>query len=424
MRQALTDLYLKVVQPPEAGRVEIADLRCTGLAFRVTSNGARSWSFRFRDPRSGNPVRATLGSYPDIGLADAREAADALRRQVARGINPVEAERLEREEAKSKTFQALAERYLVEHSRRRKRPRSIEDDERNLRLHILPQWGLRPFDSIARRDVIALTEGLVTAGKPVQANRVQALISSIFSFAIDADLVAANPASRLRKRGVETKRTRVLSDDEIRLFWARAVLRPVSRAVGQALRLALLTGMRAGEVAGLARAEIEFLDDSERAAVTLPAERVKNGRAHHVPLAPLAVETLRDALALASEGSKHVFAPWGDPIKGHVLGVAMARMAAALPDELGADTWRADRPTPHDLRRTCATRLAGLGVPGEDVSAVLNHVRADVTGKHYDQYSRAREKRAALNAWAVELASILGWTQDCKVVSINKGRAQ
>jgi integrase len=68
---------------------------------------------------------------------------------------------------------------------------------------------------------------------------------------------------------------------------------PVSRAVGLALRLALLTGMRAGEVAGLARAEIENLDDPERAAITIPAARVKNGRAHLVALAPLAVETLR-----------------------------------------------------------------------------------------------------------------------------------
>jgi hypothetical protein len=98
---------------------------------------------------------------------------------------------------------------MTQHARRRKKPKSVEEDERNLRLHILPKWGQRPFDSIARRDVIALAEGLVTARKPVQANRVQALVSSIYSFAIDADLMTANPVSRLRKRGVETQRTRV-----------------------------------------------------------------------------------------------------------------------------------------------------------------------------------------------------------------------
>jgi integrase len=423
MQQALTDYYVKSVQPPVTGRVEIADMRCSGLALRVTAAGARSWCFRFRDPQSGRTTRATLGPYPALGLADARAAADVLRKKVVRGINPVQARRREREEAEGRTFEALSERYMTEHARRRKKPKSVEEDARNLRLHVLPAWADRPFDSIARRDVIEICERLVVAGKPVQANRVQALISSIYSFAIDADLVTANPASRLRKRGAETKRTRVLSDDELRLFWARAVLPPVSCAVGLALRLALLTGMRAGEVAGLARSEIESLDDPERAAVMLPVERVKNGRAHLVPLSPLAVETLREALALAG-GGEYVFVPRGDAIKGHVLGVAMARMAAALPDEPGADTWLVNRPTPHDLRRTCATRLAALGVPGEDVSAVLNHARADITGRHYDHYARAREKRAALNAWAAALTCILEPGQGGEVVPICKGRAR
>lgn len=420
MREALTDQFLKSVRPPATGRVEVADLRCTGLAFRVTSNGARSWSFRFRDHQSGNPVRATLGSYPDLSLADAREMADALRKQVVRGINPIKAERREREEAKTKTFAALAERYLTEHARRRKKPKSVEEDERNLHLHILPQWGARPYESIARRDLIALLEGMVTAGIPIQANRVQSLISSIYSFALDADLVTANPAARLRKRGVETKKTRVLSDDELRLFWRCIVESPVSRHVGLALRLMLLTGMRGGEVAGLARREIESLDDPLRAAILLPGERVKNGRAHYLPLSPLAADALREAVAL-SPNTGHVFAPRGDPIKGHVLGVAMGRLATAVPDAPGADTWRADPPTPHDLRRTCATRLASLGIPREDVSAVLNHARQDVTGKHYDQYARTRERRIALNSWSAALAHILDPGQGGQVVPIRKG---
>ena len=64
-------------------------------------------------------------------------------------------------------------------------------------------------------------------------------------------------------------------------------------------------------------------------------------------------------------------------------------------------------PTPRDLRRTCATRLAAAGVPAEDVRAVLNHARADVTGKHYDLYDRAKEKRVALTRWAQIVVGIL-----------------
>lgn len=416
MRQLLTSTYVESVKPPAAGRIEVADLRCSGLAFRVTAAGARSWCYRFRDPTTGRTTRATLGKFPAMTLAKARVKAEALRREVQAGNNPVTAKRQARAEADSKTFAALAERYLNEHARRRKRPKSVEEDERNLRLHVLPAWGKLAFESIARREVIALAEGLVTAGKPVLANRVQALVSSIFSFAIDADLMQANPASRLRKRGVETRKTRVLSDDEIRLFWARCVLPPVSRPVGLALRLCLLTGLRASEAAGVRRPEIDNLDDPERAALTIRADRTKNGRAHHVPLAPLAAETVRDLMAITD----------GEPAcEGNALGVAMRRLTDRLPaDVLGADSWRADPPTPHDLRRTCATRLAALGVPGEDVSAVLNHTRADVTGRHYDQYARAREKRIALATWAAALARMILDSNAADIVPLWKGRAR
>src|SRR5262249_506573 len=138
-------------------------------------------------------------------------------------------------------------------------------DDRNLRLHILPKWRNRRYDEIERRDIIELTEGLVKNGKPTLANRVQSLISGIYSFAVDADLVKGNPCSQLRRRGAETVGSRVLSDDELGLFWAGIVQKPVSRRVGLALRLILLTGVRPGEVAGLARREIENLADQNRA---------------------------------------------------------------------------------------------------------------------------------------------------------------
>jgi len=120
-------------------------------------------------------VRQAAGTAnDDESLSDARARASDLRRSVARGINPVGEKRQGRAEASSRTFQALADRYMVEHARRFKRSASV--DERNLRKHVLTEWGRRRFDEIERRDVIALIETLVTAGKPVLANRVQALI--------------------------------------------------------------------------------------------------------------------------------------------------------------------------------------------------------------------------------------------------------
>ena len=385
----------------------MADLREAGLTFRVTANGARSWSFRFRDPRSGKTTRATIGRYPDVSLGKARERAEAMRKEVSTGANPVESKRRERETAASKAFQALAHRYLEEHARRKKR--SADADERNLRLHILPKWKHRRFDEIARRDIIELVEGLVTAGKPTLANRVQALISSIYSFAMDADLVNGNPCARLRRRGVESIGRRVLTDDEIRLFWPGVLRKPVSQRVGLALRLMLLTGCRPGEVAGIARTELENVTEKGRARWILPPARSKNGRAHLTPLSEPARCAMLAALELAGNDEPHLFpsrAVKGAPITAHALAVAMARFAADVDPKAGK-SWQAEPPSPHDLRRTVATRLAELGIAKEDRDAVLNHTPRDVGKKHYDLYDREREKRHALELWARTLTGII-----------------
>ena len=390
MSRALTDALLRKARPPTRGLMEIADAGCRGLTFRITAGGVASFTFRYR--ANGRFERLSLGRYPGLSLRDARIKADALRGEIAAGKNPAAHKR----HASERSFAGLAERYLVEHARRFKR--SADADERNLRLHVLPHWANRDFTGIERADVIRLVENIITAGTPVIANRVQALISSIFSFAIDADLVKANPCSRLRKRGQETARTRTLSDDEIKAFWSSVMLPPVSRAVGLALRLVLLLGCRPGEVAGMTRAEIEFDQRGVPVSWTIPTVRSKNGRSHYVPLPPLARDLVVEALKLSGSSRFTFPSPTNEgPIAGHALSVAMAR--------LGRE--QQNPPSPHDLRRTCATRLSAAGVPAEDVSAILNHVRTDITGRHYDQYRRADEKRAALLRWSHILAAII-----------------
>jgi hypothetical protein len=109
MRKLLTDTLCRTMPVPSAGRLDLADLRSSGLSFRVTAAGAKSWNFRFRDPRSGKTTRATIGSYPDLSLAVARERVEEMRRTVASGTNPVEAKRRERQQADIKTFGALAD---------------------------------------------------------------------------------------------------------------------------------------------------------------------------------------------------------------------------------------------------------------------------------------------------------------------------
>jgi integrase len=409
MQRALTDVFVRSAKPAGAGRTEISDLRCVGLVLRIAEDGGKSWSFRFRS-RTGKQTRATIGRYPDVALTAARQRADDMRRAVAEGRNPVEEKRAAKAPGSAGTFGTLAERYLDEHSRRRKR--SSEGDERNLRKHILPKWAGRGFSEIRRRDVIELVEALVTAGTPTLANRVQSLISSVFTFAMDADLAEANPCHRLRKRGVERVGRRVLSDEEIGLFWSKIVEPPAIRRTGLALRLTLLTGARISEIAGISRAELERLGDASRAAWIIPGTRTKNGRDHLVPLSALAQNLVLELLESLGQSDEFLLSTYNSDRKGPVSGKSLAQAMKNFGRRLAGDmpavrTWRAELPTPHDLRRTVGTRLAELRVPREVRDGVLNHAARDVGTKHYNLHDYADEKREALNRWAVAVAAIL-----------------
>ena len=144
MRRILTDALCRT-KPPRSGRLEIADLRQAGLVLRITSNGARSFAYRFRHPHSRKTLRATIGPYPATTLEAARKRAKDMAAQVADGTNPIELRSAEREAAPARTFEALAARYLKEHAERHKRPRSAEEDRRNLAVHVLPKWSERDF---------------------------------------------------------------------------------------------------------------------------------------------------------------------------------------------------------------------------------------------------------------------------------------
>jgi integrase len=406
------------------------------LEFRITQAGARSWSYRYRAPVTGKLSRATIGPYPTVSLAVARLRADELRKGVAGGENPSETKRRAKREAPGRTFKALTDRYMKEcarrpYGKRLQAKRSADQDERNLNLHVLPKWRDRDYTVIRRADVIELVEGLIAAGKETLANRVQSLVSGVFSFAVDSDLIDANPCTRLKKRGRERVGDRVLTDPEIRLFWQKVVQEPISPVTGEALRLQLLVGGRPGEIAGIRRSEIEHLDQPGKAVWTVPGERTKNKLPHMVPLESAAlkiinaritkIEDARLPVGAARKNDFPIFPARNKPDKSmtaHALARAMSRLAEELAGSWpGVKSWKASRPTPHDLRRTFRTRLPQIGVPADIRDRLMNHIPSDVGSKHYDRYQYLDEKRAALFSWQTDLSTILGGEQ----VSASRG---
>src|SRR5262245_172127 len=405
MKRVLTDAFIRSLRAPANGRLEVSDAACRGLALRITANNVRSWCYRYSDP-TGIMQRMTIGGYPAIGLSDARLRADALRRDLANGSDPVAAKRQRKREARSgvKTFAHLAERYVLEHARVHNRPKTVFEIERNLRATILPAWGDRHYDSITRGDIYELIGGVARRGAPILANRLKSLICRMFAFAMDQELMQSSPAFRLKKPGKEKIGTRVLSDDEIRAFWPGIVSSPdIEKPIGLALRLALLLGLRAGEIAGLRRDELRDFADRKRAAIDLVGERTKNSRPLWLPLSPLAQDTMAHALDLSDDETFIFPNAFGTSIHVNRLGVAMKRFVEAAADP----SWRKDAPTPHDLRRTLRTRLSAQGTPTEVADAIMNHAAQDIGRKHYDQHRYEAEKRLALDTWARTIERII-----------------
>jgi integrase len=396
MRTKLTAQFVESVKTPEHGQVDYWDERTHGLGLRVSQGGKRAWTVFYRI--GGRMRRLTLGPYPSLSLADARRLAATSLGEVHHGKDPATAKR---EARAAETFEELAELYLERHAKVEKR--SWPEDERIIERELNPAWKHRKAREIRRADTIALLDQIVERGAPVMANRVKALVSKIFNFAIRRGIVEANPAHGVGSPGgKETQRDRVLTEDEIRLVWkAFEAETPKTRAI---FRLALLTAQRRGEITGMRWDEL----DLDAGWWTLPAERAKNGLTHRVPLAPEAIRILLELQKNKREGEQLVFRGGriGQPISN--LQKPLRRIKEASKVEFRF----------HDLRRTAASLMTGIGIPRLVVSKLLNHVEQGITSV-YDRHSYDAEKRAALLRWEHRLREILEQKQKpSKVVAL------
>jgi len=394
----LTDRFIQTIKAT-GKRVEYIDAKVPGLALRVMPSGAKSWTIRYR--HRGRLRRMTLGVLGVVPLAKARERARDLLYEAAKGADPALAKQAGR---KVETIGDLASLYLEKWAKPRKR--SWKADDNLLRRKILPRWKQRAIRDITRQDVRELVDSVAEAGAPIVANRVAALMSKMFAFALDRDLVTVSPAVRIPRPAQEHARDRVLTDMELRTLWQ--AFDALSRPMAAFFKLRLLTAQRGGEVAAMRWASI----DLDAGWWTIHAEQSKNKLAHRVPLTAPAVSMLTDLLLSAHKDAVFVFEAHQRRAGAGARGKRQQAIAAAT---FGVEDFRG-----HDLRRTAASIMAAGGVPRLTIKKILNHVEHDVTAV-YDRHSYDPEKRAALDWWAVKLMAIVEHTDVAKVVPFAKG---
>jgi integrase len=414
MRKKLTDLFVEKLKPPAEGRVEIFDTTFPGLALRVTSTGHKSWSTYYW--AAGRHRRYTIGAYPVFKPADARKAASEALHRVEAGGDPSEEKRARRTAPAPEdlTFAAVARRYLKQQVEKNTAASTYRETMRIIEQDVIPVWGKRPIGSIARRDVSALVDAKAESGAEVQANRVLARLKTLFGWAVGKDLIEVNPCDGLKPPTKERARDRVLTDEEICVFWKGCD--ELGWPFGPLFKLLLLTAQRRDEVASIERSEIDF----ERRVWSLPREKVKNDQGHDVALSAQAIGLLT---TLPRIGVKEglIFTTNG---RTAVSGFSRAkeRLDALMANAAGheIEPWIL-----HDLRRTATTGMAWIRCPPHVVDKILNHASGTIRGVAavYNRHAYLDERRAALEVWGRAVEAIVSGAEAANVVELAKARS-
>jgi integrase len=349
-------------------------------------DGRHSWLFQYAIGSGAERItrRIKIGDYPALSPAKAREEAEVLHAKVHLHGDPAIERRKNRIEA-GKTFGKLVEQYL-EFKEGQLRPRSFEEVRRHLEVNSKPLHSL-PLVSVDQ-GAIAGRLNAVAKGGAIAANRTRASLSAMFVWAMGEGLAAVNPVINTNRREEKT-RDRVLSAPELRTIW-RAL---EDDDYGVIVKLLMLAGQRANEMAGLRWSEVDF----RTGLISLPGERCKNGRHHDIAMAD-GVRSLLEARREAGDRDL-IFGRGDGPFSG------WSKAKAALDERTGPlKHW-----TIHDLRRSVATGMADIGIQPHVIEAVLNHVSGHKGGIAgiYNRAQYATEKAQALARWNEHLAGVI-----------------
>ena len=371
-----------------------------GFGVRVTATGARAFVLNYR--WRGREHRFTIGSWPDWSALKAVREARNLRQRVDRGENPLH-DRAPAPEIKTVTN--VLDDFVFRYVRNTESPlRSASTIVSAFDRLVKPSIGRLGIYELRRSHVAVMLDRIEDESGPVMADRTRAYLRKALNWYAERDdqfnLTAAFVRVKPRANAKERSRTRVLSDEEIRIIWPLLVQ---FGSFGALVKILLLTAQRRDEVARMSRKEI-----GNDGIWTIPAERYKTKRPNHVPLSKSALAIIQSQPKLA--GCDFVFPSRSQT---HYSGFGKRKIAldkeVAAAIEKRANGGRVE-PIPnwtlHDLRRTAKTLMVRAGVRPDISERVLGHVIAGVEGT-YDRHSYANEKRDALEKLAFTIERIL-----------------
>jgi integrase len=371
--------------PTPAKDVVYWDSGCPGFGVKVTPKGRKVFIVLYRG--AGSRLRKyTIGPYGRVTLHQARMAALKIFAARTDGRDPAAEKQLARRRLVADRVDELIELYIAEHV---SETRSAREISRLLRREVIPTWGTRSAHEIGKREVIELVQDVVARGAPSAANKLLKLIKTFFGWCVGRAILEASPAQGLSSPAREKARDRVLSDAELTSIIAAA--RQMNRPYGAIVELLALTGQRREEVAQLTWDEL----DLAKKIWTIPASRTKNAKPHMVHLSKQSVAVVMRMPKLGM----FVFS-----LSGTRPFQSFGKLKRELDKRSGVSDWRL-----HDLRRTCVSGMARLGIPPHVADKVLNHQGGTISGVAavYQRHEFLSQRKEALDRWGAHVEGLL-----------------
>src|SRR5262245_21392482 len=363
------------------------DAGCPGFGVKVTAKGRRVFIVLYRTGGAGSKLRKyTIGPYGRITLHQTRVAAQKVFAAKLEGRDPAAEKREAKRRIVADRVVDLLEAYIAQ---RLSQNRSGGEIARLLRREMGKAWSGRSIHEISKRDVVELVSAIEQRGAPVAANKTLKSIKTFLRWCVGRAVLDQSPAENVPLPSKEIARDRVLDDNEL----AHVILaaRKIGGPYGGIVELLALTGQRREEVAHL---QWEELDLAQR-IWTLPKSRTKNAKGHVVHLS----EQSMAVLTRADQPGPYVFSPLGTkPFQ------EFSRAKRRLDQMSGVAGWCL-----HDLRRTCVSGMARLGVAPHVADKILNHQAGTISGVAavYQRHEFLSERRRALDVWGAHVGAIL-----------------
>ncbi len=356
----LTDTQVKKAKP-QASPYRITDER--GLHIKVYPNSSKLWQLRYRF--EGKQKTASLGKYPDVSLADAREKRDDLRKGLVQGIDPVEAKRQAKRHkllAAKHSFEKVAHEWLDWWSAG-KSPRQVAYVKWRLEQDVFPVIGKKPMSEIFPIDLVDMVQQIAKRGALDLAKRAFQTTGQIYHYAIAHNLAERNPAADIKPSDILASRKvenyARLSMKELPTLQLHIDAYTGSPVTRLAVRLMMLTFVRTKELIGATWDEF----DLETAEWRIPAERMKMKTPHIVPLSKQAIQVLK-TLRMITGNREHLFPGERNPRKcmsNNTILKALERMGYK------------GRMTGHGFRGIASTELHEQGFDHQHIELQLAH---------------------------------------------------